>query len=67
MQEQGENPPTAQHPARPGANPPFTVANVVFICGINIPTLFQGDSQEKRISSELFDDNFMSCMDKIVK
>ena len=67
MQSQGENPPPAQHPAMPGANIPFTVANGMFICGINIPTLFQRDSQAKQISGKLFDDDFMSCMDKTVK
>ena len=40
MQEQGANPLPAQHPNRPGANPPFTVANTIFICGIDSPTLF---------------------------
>ena len=39
----------------------------MFICGIYSPTLFQGDSQAKRISGELFDDEFVSCMDKTVK
>ena len=67
MQAQGENPPPAQHLARPGANPPFTVANTMCKSGINIPTLFQGDSQAERISGEVFDDEFMACMDKTVK
>ena len=59
MQEQGANPTPAQHQDRPGANPPFTVVNGMFICGINIPTLFQGDSQAKWISGELFDYDFI--------
>ena len=67
MQPQGENLPPEKHPDRPGANQPFTVANTMFICGINRPTLFQVDSQSKRISGKLFDDEFMSCMDKTVK
>ena len=67
MQAQGENPLPAQHSARPGANPPFTFANTMFICGINIPRIFQGDSQAKRISGDVFDDDYMSCMDKTVK
>ena len=61
------NPPPAQHPARPGANPLFTVVNAMFIFGINRPTLFQGDSQAKRISSKIFDYDFMSCMDRTIK
>ena len=67
MQEQGANPLPAQHPNRPGANPPFTVANTIFICGIDSPTLNQGDSQADHIDSEVFDDDFVSCMDKKIK
>ena len=67
MQEQGEKPSSAQHPARPGANPPFTVANTMFICGIASPTCFKGYSQYELIVGKLFDDDFVSCMDKTVK
>ena len=38
----------------------------MFICGIDIPTLFKGDSQVERIYGELFDDDLVSCMDKTV-
>ena len=44
MQAQVENPPPAQHLARPGANPLFTVAKMMFICVIYIPTLSQEHS-----------------------
>ena len=57
----------AQHTDRTGANPPFTVANSMFICGIDSPTLFQGDLQAERISGKVFDDDFVLCMDRIVK
>ena len=67
MQAQGENPPPAQHPYMPSADTPFAVVNTVFICVIISPTLFQGDSQVKRIARKVFDDDFMSCMDKTVK
>ena len=59
MQAQGENPLPAQHSARPGANPPFTVANEMFIYGINSSTLFQGDLQAERIYGEVFNNDFM--------
>ena len=39
----------------------------MFMCGINIPTLFQGDSKAKYIAGEIFDDEFMSYMDNTVK
>ena len=67
MKSQGAYPPPAQQPARPGTNPPFKVAKEMFICGIDIPTLFQGDSKAEQISGEIFDDEFMSYMDKTVK
>ena len=66
MQAQGANLLTAQQLAMPGANTPLTVANEMFICGIDIPTLFKGDSQVERIYGELFDDDLVSCMDKTV-
>ena len=56
-----------QHLARSGANPIFTVGDVTFVCGISSPTLLQGDSRAKQISGEVFDDDFMSFMYKIVK
>ena len=50
--------------AAPGANPPFTLANALFDCGITDATLFDGDTKASRIATELFDDDFTSCMDK---
>ena len=67
MQAQGTNPSSMQHPERPGSNPLFRVANAIFICAIDIPTIFQGDLQFEQISGKIFDDDFMSCMDKTVK
>ena len=66
MLAQVGNLPTVQHPARPGSNPPFTVADMMFICGIDIPTLLKSDSQAERIACKIFDDDFISCMDKTV-
>ena len=54
MQEQGENTPPAHHWDRPGVNPPFTVVNVMFICGIISPTIVQGDSQDNSDSISLY-------------
>ena len=53
------------HPAAPGANPPFTLVNVMFDCGITDAALFDGDTKASRIATELFDNNFTSCMDKM--
>ena len=50
--------------AAPGANPPFTFANAMFDCGITDDVLFDGNTKASRIYNELFDDDFMSCMDK---
>ena len=67
MRAQETNPYPAQYSARPGANPPFKVAIVMFIFGNDSAPLFQEDSQAKKVASELFDDDFVSCMDKNVK
>ena len=48
----------------PGANPPFTLANALCDYSITDAVLFDGDTKASRIATELFDDNFMSCMDK---
>ena len=39
----------------------------MFIFGNDSAPLFQEDSQAKKVASELFDDDFVSCMDKNVK
>ena len=50
--------------AAPGANPPFTLANAMFDCSITDDVLFDGDMKASRIATELFDNEFTSCMDK---
>ena len=67
MQVQGANKPPVQHLARPSANTLFMAGNATYICGINSSTLLQRDSQAERIAGEVFNDEFMSCMDKAVK
>ena len=50
--------------AAPGANPPFTIANTMFDCGITDAVLFYGDTKASRIATEIFEEKFTSCMDK---
>ena len=50
--------------AAPGANPPFMLANAIFDCGITDAALFDGNTKASRIATEIFDDDFTSCMDK---
>ena len=50
--------------ASPGANPPFTLANAMFDCSITDYVLFDVDKKVSRISTEIFDNDFMLCMDK---
>ena len=50
--------------AAPGANPPFTLANAMSDCGITDAALFDGDTKASRIATEVFDNDFTSCMDK---
>ena len=53
------------HPSTPGANPPFTLANAMFDCGIIDAELFDGDMKASRIATELFNNDFTLCMDKM--
>ena len=48
----------APHPAAPLGAPPYTVANAIFICGVNNRMLFNGTTQAERIAGEIFDDDF---------
>ena len=48
----------------PGANPPFTFESAMFDCGITDAVLFEKNTKASRIATELFDDDFTSCMDK---
>ena len=50
--------------AAPGDNPPLTLANAILDCGITDGVLFDGDTKASRIYTEIFDDNFTSCMYK---
>ena len=53
--------------AAPGANPPFTLANTIFGCGITNTALFGKNTKTSRIATELFDDNFTSYIDDGLK
>ena len=49
----------------PGTNPPFTLASAMFDCGITDAALFEGDKKASKIATELFEDDFTLCMDKM--
>ena len=48
----------------PGAHPHFKLANAMFDCGIIDAVLFEGYTKASRIATEIFYDDFTSCMDK---
>ena len=50
-----------------GVNPPFTIANAIFDCGVTDGALFNSNTKADRISDELFDDDFLSCMENTYK
>ena len=50
--------------AAPDANPPFTLANAMLDFGITDAILFDGDTKSSSIATELFDEDFTSCMDR---
>ena len=43
---------------------PFTVFNAMVACGIDNNTMFNGATACERIATEIFDDDFLSCLDK---
>ena len=45
------------------AAPAFTVHNAMVAIGINDHILWNGSTQAQRISTEIFDDDFLSCLD----
>jgi hypothetical protein len=47
--------------------PQYTVYNAIMLCGVIDPTYFNGTTKAERIATEIFDDDFQSCMDKTVK
>jgi hypothetical protein len=53
-----------QHPAMPLPQPQYTVANAIYDCGVTDGALFMMFTKAERIATELFDDDFASCLDK---
>ena len=45
----------------------FTVANLIFNCGVTYGALFKCNTKSDRMTVELFDGEFSSCMDKMYK
>jgi hypothetical protein len=50
--------------APPIAPPVFTVRDAMIVCGVNNINLFDGDTPAQRIATDLFGDDFATCMDK---
>ena len=50
-----------------GIIPPFTVSDAIYDCGVMESALFNGDTKSDRISAELSDDDFSSCLYKTYK
>ena len=51
------------------AQPPvqYTVLDAITLCGVNTFIQFNAATQAERISTENFDDDFQSCMDKTME
>ena len=41
-----------------------TMKQALTLCGVDDALLFEGETQAQRISNEVFDDDFVSCLDK---
>ena len=46
-----------------GVNPSFTMLYKIYEFGVTDSTLFNGNTKSDRMAAELFDDQFLSCMD----
>ena len=44
----------------------FAVHEAMIACGVDNIALFNGQTQAERLSSEMFDDDFKSCMDMTI-
>ena len=44
--------------------PTFTVTQAMIACGVNPDDQFGGRSAPERIAADLFNDNYLTCMDK---
>ena len=42
----------------------FTVLDAMIACEVDNVTLYNGDTQAARIASDIFDDDFQTCIDK---
>ena len=52
---------------RAGVKPHFTIVNAIFDCGVTDDALFNGDTKSDKMATGLFNDDFLSCMDKNYK
>jgi hypothetical protein len=57
------NPPKL-NPAILPVPPAFPVYDGMVLCGVNDDTKFEGDTPAVRIASDLFGDDYATCMDK---
>ena len=48
-------------------HPVYTAHDAMIIAGVNDADNFNGESSTERFAEDLFDNNFMTCMDKTYK
>ena len=46
---------------------PFTVLDAIAACGVDNAILFNGNTAAQRVATDIFDDDFETCMDKDLK
>ena len=44
--------------------PPFSVEQAMIDCGVSVNVIFEGDTHAQRIATDIFGDDFHTCMDK---
>ena len=45
----------------------FTVYDAMVTCGVDTTVTFNGSNKAQRIATDIFDDDFHTCIDKTIK
>ena len=54
-------------PPQQPPQPPFTVYDAMVKCGVDTTLIFNGNNKAQRIATDLFDDDFHTCIDKTIE
>ena len=47
--------------------PVFTILDAMIACGVDNTSMFDGKTPARRISDDIFDNDYITCMDKTME